>query len=332
MSSARTGRRRPCAAEALLLAERGDRRLHLPASSPGPSGSASAERRPTWRPRSRASPRGRGDRGDAVRGPDGGRCREFAAAGVEVAVVEAGLGGRHDATNVLDATTVVLTNVALEHTDVLGHTQAEIAAEKLAVVRPDAGALVVLGEPEWAEAARAAGAFGVTVVAGRRRARARRWSRASAARSTRLRSRRRRPGPARAGGGVAARDLGRRPQPRRRSATCSRVPAADWVLVVSILADKDAAGMLAALSALGGRLVATSSSSPRALPANRLAALGRPFFAHVEVAAEPGQAHARGRVLAGEDGALLVTGSLCLLADLASVRPSCLPWQASVNG
>jgi dihydrofolate synthase/folylpolyglutamate synthase len=90
--------------------------------------------------------------------------------------------------------------------------------------------------------------------------------------------------------------------------------------------------MLAALSALGGRLVATASSSPRALSADELAALARPFFAQVEAVAEPAEALARGRALAGEDGALLVTGSLYLLADLASVRPSCLPWQASASG
>ena len=45
---------------------------------------------------------------------------EFAEATVDAAVVEAGLGGRLDATNVLAAPVVVLTNVALEHTDVLG--------------------------------------------------------------------------------------------------------------------------------------------------------------------------------------------------------------------
>src|SRR5215210_556445 len=44
----------------------------------------------------------------------------FAEAGVDAAVVEAGLGGRHDATNVLDAPVVLLTNVALDHVDVLG--------------------------------------------------------------------------------------------------------------------------------------------------------------------------------------------------------------------
>src|SRR5207253_4814340 len=69
---------------------------------------------------------------------------------VDVAVVEAGLGGRLDATNVLGTRVVLLTNGGLEHTDVLGSTREQIAREKLAVVRPDAGATVVLGEPEWA--------------------------------------------------------------------------------------------------------------------------------------------------------------------------------------
>src|SRR5438270_7433409 len=71
----------------------------------------------------------------------------FAEAKVDVAVVEAGLGGRHDATNVLETRVVVLTNVALEHMDVLGDTREAVAAEKLAVVKP--GAVVVLGEEEW---------------------------------------------------------------------------------------------------------------------------------------------------------------------------------------
>src|SRR5439155_23968189 len=88
---------------------------------------------------------------------------ELAAAGVDVAVVEAGLGGRHDATNVLRSPVQVLTNVALEHTDVLGTTREAIAAEKLAVVQP--GSTVVLGEPEWEELARENGA-GLVVVAG----------------------------------------------------------------------------------------------------------------------------------------------------------------------
>src|SRR5439155_6954111 len=73
---------------------------------------------------------------------------DFAERGVDAAVVEAGLGGRLDATNVLDAEVVLLTNVSLEHTDVLGETREAIAREKLAVAGPNA--TVVLGEPEWA--------------------------------------------------------------------------------------------------------------------------------------------------------------------------------------
>ncbi|MGO8683044.1 MAG: bifunctional folylpolyglutamate synthase/dihydrofolate synthase [Thermoleophilia bacterium] len=59
----------------------------------------------------------------------------LAAAGVEVAAIEAGLGGRLDATNVLAAPVVVLTNIALEHTEVLGATRELIFAEKAAVIK-----------------------------------------------------------------------------------------------------------------------------------------------------------------------------------------------------
>ena len=257
---------------------------------------------------------------------------EFAAAGVDVAVVEAGLGGRHDATNVLGAPVVVLTNVSLDHTDVLGDTREAIAVEKLAVVGP--GALVVLGEPEWEAAARAAGAAGVTVVAGSSGVLAHAAVESLLGRTVD-------PGPL-ADVVVPGRleRVGESPLEIWDGAhnlagvgyVLTRIPRADWVVVASILADKDAAGMLAALSALGGRLVATSSSSPRALPAGGLGTLAQPYFPHVEVVPEPAGAVTRGRELAGAEGAVLVTGSLYLLMDLASVRPSCLPWQASANG
>jgi dihydrofolate synthase/folylpolyglutamate synthase len=66
----------------------------------------------------------------------------FATAGVRVAVVEAGLGGRLDATNVLPSRATALTSIGLEHTRWLGETELEIAAEKLAVLR-DHSVLVV---------------------------------------------------------------------------------------------------------------------------------------------------------------------------------------------
>ncbi len=61
---------------------------------------------------------------------------QAAERGVQVAVVEAGLGGRYDATAVIDSRVTVLTNVGLEHTRWLGPTVRDIAGEKLAVVRP----------------------------------------------------------------------------------------------------------------------------------------------------------------------------------------------------
>ncbi len=67
----------------------------------------------------------------------------MAQRGVEVAVIEAGLGGRYDATSVIESSVAVLTNVSLEHTRWLGSTVADIAMEKLAVVCP--GTELVLG-------------------------------------------------------------------------------------------------------------------------------------------------------------------------------------------
>jgi dihydrofolate synthase/folylpolyglutamate synthase len=64
----------------------------------------------------------------------------------EAAVVEVGLGGRYDATNVGDADVAVVTNVELDHTDILGPTRESIAAEKAGIVKP--GSLLVLGEQE----------------------------------------------------------------------------------------------------------------------------------------------------------------------------------------
>ncbi|MHB8169708.1 MAG: bifunctional folylpolyglutamate synthase/dihydrofolate synthase [Thermoleophilia bacterium] len=62
---------------------------------------------------------------------------------VNVAVIEAGLGGRYDATNVIESKVQVLTNVELEHTDLLGKTVAAIVKEKTAVIPPKGK--VVLG-------------------------------------------------------------------------------------------------------------------------------------------------------------------------------------------
>lgn len=84
--------------------------------------------------------------------------RWFSDVAVDAAVVEVGLGGRWDATNVADATVAVVTNVSADHVEILGPTLAGIAAEKAGIVKP--GSLLVLGEtdPELARIFRAAGA------------------------------------------------------------------------------------------------------------------------------------------------------------------------------
>ena len=68
----------------------------------------------------------------------------LAAAGVEVGVIEAGLGGRLDATNVLPSRVTALTSIGLDHTEWLGQSELEIAAEKLAVLRN--ASTLVLGD------------------------------------------------------------------------------------------------------------------------------------------------------------------------------------------
>jgi dihydrofolate synthase/folylpolyglutamate synthase len=70
--------------------------------------------------------------------------RWFADNAVDVVVLEVGMAGRWDSTNVADATVAVVTNVNLDHTEVLGPTREHIAAEKSGIVKP--GATLVLGE------------------------------------------------------------------------------------------------------------------------------------------------------------------------------------------
>lgn len=94
---------------------------------------------------------------------------DFAARGVDVAVVEVGLGGRLDATNVVEPVACAVTRIALEHTDYLGPTLAHIAREKAGIAKP--GVPLVVGESDPAlatilrEVAIAAGAPVVEVPA-----------------------------------------------------------------------------------------------------------------------------------------------------------------------
>ncbi|MSO58245.1 MAG: hypothetical protein EXQ77_04315 [Thermoleophilia bacterium] len=231
----------------------------------------------------------------------------FAAAGVDAAVVEAGLGGRHDATNVLRSRVTLLTSVGLEHTDVLGGTREEIATEKLAVARP--GTVALLPDGRWAACAPA----GVeTRLGGAREAAEAFLGRAVREPPVVVVPGRleRRPGELRDGAhnpdGIAWLRAHAGPGP--------------FTLCVSMLADKDVDQMLTGLRPLGDAFVATASSNERALPAAALAATAaRHGFAPVEAIPDPVAALARAHALGGT---VLVTGSLYLLADLAAEEAS----------
>ena len=68
----------------------------------------------------------------------------FADEKVDVAVVEVGLGGRLDCTNIIHPDLCIITNISLDHTQFLGHTLAQIAGEKAGIIKP--GIPVVIGE------------------------------------------------------------------------------------------------------------------------------------------------------------------------------------------
>lgn len=224
----------------------------------------------------------------------------FADHGVDVAVVEAGLGGRLDATNVLRSRVVLLTNVGLEHTDVLGDTVAAIAVEKLAVVHLD-DTIVVLPDDTFAPFVSRA-----RIVLGGAQEAAEAFAGHPLARvpDVSLPGRfERRAGEVRDGAH----------NPDGVAWLCKRLPAADYTVCASILADKGVDQMLETLASVGNRFVATSSTNARALPAEVLAERARSWFEVVEAIAAPTAAVARAHVL-GEP--VLVTGSLYLLADL----------------
>ena len=226
----------------------------------------------------------------------------FAVTRVDAAVVEAGLGGRHDATNVLRSRVVLLTNVGLEHTDVLGDTVEEIAREKLAVAH-DANMIVVLPDDTFVDLVPA----GRIVTGGAREAAEAFVGHPIAAQPV-----------ISLPGRLERRDGEIRDGAHNRDGIrwlAARLPPADYTICASILADKDADAMLAGLAAIGTRFVATRSTNARALDAAVLARSAWPHFGLVEVVDDPVEALARAHEL-GEP--VLVTGSLYLLADLAA--------------
>jgi len=266
---------------------------------------------------------------------------ELARRGVEAAVVEAGLGGRHDATNVIDAPVVVLTNVGLEHTRWLGPTLADIAREKLAVV--PAGATLVCGPlaPEAAEVAAGVDARRVDVAVpaalpGLPSFHRMNFAVARAAAEAHLGRPLDEVAVARVAAGVQVPgrfervagdpltivDGAHNPSGLAALAAALKEEVGDrrLVAVVSVLDDKDAAGMLRELLPLCAGAVFTASANPRALPPATLASLAAQLGWTGEAVIEPDPRRAleRARELAEPAGAVVATGSIYLVADLLS--------------
>lgn len=273
--------------------------------------------------------------------------RLLADEGVDVAVVEAGLGGRFDATNVLDSRVQVLTNVGLEHTRWLGPTVADIAREKLDVVRggddgstlvvgaglhPDAlalaeetcaerGARLVVAPADPGLPVHAAGAYqrrnfalaraAAEAFLGRLDEDAVRAAAAAVTVPGRFQVVAERPttildGAHNPGGMAALAETLSAFAAGRRTVAC-----------VSILDDKDAAGMLRELLPLCAEVVCTGNANPRALPPATLESLCRQLGGPpARVVADPRAALGAARAAAGEDGVAVATGSIYLVADL----------------
>ena len=273
---------------------------------------------------------------------------ELARRGVEVAVVEAGLGGRYDATNVIPSKVQVLTGVGLEHTRWLGPTVADIADEKLAVVR-DHGVLVAPAalDPEVEEVlARVVAERHARVV---RVAVPPRSSEASAGLPGFQRGNfalARAAAEAFLGGldeDAVARAAAEVEIPGRLQAIAERPltildgahnPSGIRALVealpevagerrprvalVAVLDDKDAGAMLRELAEASlDRVVFTRSANPRSLsPATLMSLWEQLGGAPAEAVADPRSGLAHARELAGEEGAVVATGSIYLIADL----------------
>jgi dihydrofolate synthase / folylpolyglutamate synthase len=246
----------------------------------------------------------------------------FAAVGVEWAVVEAGLGGRLDATNVLARSRVqVLTNVSLEHTELLGDTREAIAAEKTAVVPP--GGAVVIGEPGWEGFVPQARTVRQVTVAGTYQDQNRAVAQAAVELAL---GRDVDPAPMLAVSVPGRMEVrGREPleiwdgahNPAGMQRLVSELPGLvgerRCVAVLSTLGEKDVRGMVDLLRGPCPTIVATQSTNSRAMPADTLSSLtGGP--------AEPDPVVARERAiaLAGRSGAVVICGSLYLLHDLTT--------------
>lgn len=276
---------------------------------------------------------------------------------VQVAAIEAGLGGRFDATSVIDSQVTVLTNVGLEHTRWLGPTIRDIATEKLAVLREDTE-LVIGADPhpdvlELATDLAAERGARLTIAPERPRAAAvpaaaggfqlRNFALAEVAAERFLSASGRQlsaeavvdaaaatevPGRAQTLPGEPPTMLDGAHNPHAAAALVAALPrllpGRRLALVMGVLEDKDAAEMLRLLLGSCERAWFTAPPSARALSPAALESLARQLgFEQAESRTQPADAlrDARAWAASEADAAVLVTGSVYLVgAVLAQLR------------
>jgi dihydrofolate synthase / folylpolyglutamate synthase len=276
----------------------------------------------------------------------------FAQVGVEVAVLEVGLGGRLDATTAVGAHVAAVTGVAMDHQEHLGSTLAEIAREKAGIFR--AGQRAVVGRSGEAEAvpllcheAERAGVAALTVVQpsaiaavpeplGLAGAHQRANAACALAMVDHLEAQLGRAfgDDVRRGGLAGCRLPGRmeivasaptvvidgahNPQAARALAAAMRdLPGARRVLVLAVSRDKDAAGIAAALAGGVAEVVVTATAHDRAMSADELTAAVHAAAPDVPMRRAPDTAAALAlaRDLVGADGVVVVAGSLFLAGE-----------------
>jgi dihydrofolate synthase / folylpolyglutamate synthase len=275
---------------------------------------------------------------------------EMARQEVDVAVVEAGLGGRYDATSVIDARVTALTNVGLEHTRWLGPTVRDIAEEKLAALRP--GAVLVLGQDLAAAALEVAERVArerasqivrpddstvVPELLARGAFQRRNFALARCAADAYLRHAGMALSEQAVAQAAASTEVpGRLQLVEREPLTIfdgahnpdavlalvqslpDVIPAGPLALVLGVLDDKDAASMLAALLPATERAWFTAPPSNRALSPAVLQSLARQLGFDASVSeARPARALEQAQAWASErGGSVLATGSVYLVGDL----------------
>jgi dihydrofolate synthase/folylpolyglutamate synthase len=277
----------------------------------------------------------------------------FAEAKVQYGVIEAGLGGRLDATNVIPSQLTVLTSIGLDHTEYLGETLEEIASEKLAVIR-DHTALIHGALPPEAESvlerelerSHAQASSAIAESPGGASFRVANWALALGAAGTVLGSLDPEAVERSAEVTIPGRaelvhddppvvyDAAHNPDGARALAKAipELVGERPVVCCLAVLEDKDAAGIVEALAPACAYFVCTEvapeeiegSGRPggRSRPAAELAELCRRAGKEAEAVTDPRQAWARARELAAGQGAVaLAAGSHYLLGSIWTERP-----------